>query len=533
MLDKQRTYAKASIDRYFNSLENYYHREKESREEEKEEPGVNTRDERLNDGETMVNSEVTVATMKAGGITDRMEKLGIDLSFLRDGKEPENLAVTEDGKKGDNSKDKRVIVCPECGEINKPYMTWCADCGDVLIGVEPILPTKKRYRNKVGEVRQDSKTDKNVTFDDKTDSNHGEVIDTIKEYSPVSPKGKFSPNKSESRDSGRPSSEDLDFGRTEKEVIDICESIDDPVVRGFITSYFNRKRHALEETRKSLESEFQEVANPPRPEPECGDSPPPSRDTEISIDLFDNEELRKKEDIWLQEQEQVTVEVEDKPLKGRKSGPLDIEVFSVADSRQSRNSSRMECVVPMLNLVNSSDEEDQEVTKGSLRPAPVSMSMESDDWHYMFEQEVRPPPPAVPVPALADLEDEEKNLLEQIIEQESTKKPPPSSESNTRKGSLGKNKKSKLRSSIEAPGYARHWEKSSVAWGSYHPRELSTNSSVNGPQTSQGRPVSGSRRQLSHSVSVDNDNSARSDSNLEGGKRNKKPRPSSADLSKR
>ncbi|XP_033751788.1 uncharacterized protein LOC117335722 isoform X2 [Pecten maximus] len=545
VLERQRTFAKASIDRYFNSLESLYRREKASHEDREEEI-EEEKDEREvvnDDRETMVNTEVTVATIKAGGITDRMEKLGLDLSFLRDGKDQEGqkqVPPVHEENKGDNSKDKRVIVCPECGEVNKPYMTWCGDCGDILIGVEPILPTKKKNREK-RQVRKmvDSKTDKNVTFKDKTDSHRNEIIDSNYE-SPVygdSPKEKSSPNKSESRDSGRPSSEDLDGGRTEKEVIDICESIDDPVVKSFIKSYFNRKRQALEETRKSLEGEFQEASESQVVEEEWENHQPSPKDPENFDDIFDDKLLRKEE-VWLHEQ--MSAEVENKPLRGKKSGPLDIEVFSVAETRQSRNSSRVECVVPMLNLVNSSDEEDEVRGNNSheepIQSPPVSMSLESDDWHQMFEQNRRTPPNTPPVPPLVDLsqdENEQKSLLEQIVEQDVSRKPPASGE--PKKSSSKNNKKSKVRKSMETPGYQRHWERSSIAWGSYNPRELSTNSSVKGPQNSKARPSSASRRLVSKSVSVDSISQPfdESPSSSEATRQSKKPRPSSADLSKR
>ncbi|OWF51484.1 uncharacterized protein LOC110449096 [Mizuhopecten yessoensis] len=551
VLERQRTFAKASIDRYFNSLESLYRREKASNEdrEEETEEGNDEREAIYDDRETMVNTEVTVATVKAGGITDRMERLGLDLSFLRDGKEHDGqreATVNEENKenKGDNPKDKRVIVCPECGEINKPYMTWCGDCGDILIGVEPLLPMKKKFceKNQANKIEKigETKTDKNVTFNETTDCHHGEIIDTNHE-SPVyggSPKGKISPNKSESRDSGRPSSEDLDCCRTEKEVIDICESIDDPVVKGFIKSYFNRKRQALEETRKSLEGEFQEVLETPMVEEEWKNNHSPSGNTENLDDIFDDQDFLRKEEIWLHEQ--VSVQVEDKPLRGKKSGPLDIEVFSVTESKESRNSSRVESVVPMLNLVNSSDEEDEVRANNSnqepMRPS-VGMSTESDDWHQIFEQQVRPTPSLPLVPLLLDLsetENHEKGLLEQIVELDISRKPPVSGEPSTRKGSKN-SKKSKVRSSIEAPGYHRHWERSSIAWGSYNPRELSTNSSVKGPQNIKARPSSASRRLVSKSVSVDSMSQPfdETPTNSEVAKQSKKPRPSSADLSKR
>lgn len=42
----------------------------------------------------------------------------------------------------------------------------------------------------------------------------------------------------------------------------------------------------------------------------------------------------------------------------------------------------------------------------------------------------------------------------------------------------GKPVKSKVRQSIEEPGYQRKWTRSSTAWNSYNPGELNTSSSL-------------------------------------------------------
>lgn len=35
-----------------------------------------------------------------------------------------------------------MLVCEECGEVNKVYMSWCGDCGELLVGIEVIIIKK-------------------------------------------------------------------------------------------------------------------------------------------------------------------------------------------------------------------------------------------------------------------------------------------------------------------------------------------------------------------------------------------------------
>ena len=516
--------------------------------------------------ETVVNTEVSAvsaATLQAGGITDRAEQLGIDLSFLR---ESNDVKTDESQNQGDNKKEKMVLLCPECGVLNKEYMTWCRDCGEMLLGVDPI-PAKRGHKSRNKSSKHDKidniekvTSDKNVTFVEKDNLE----IPPKPEVSPAhsSPKLK-SPNKSESRDSGRPSSEDMDISRTEKEVIEICESINDPVVKGFIKNYLGRKSKAIDHKKKgtpitATHNEEKELSEEETSEVNIEDRPP-SRDTEISLDLKEENvpevpEEAENEYVWLHEYNDQPHQP-DKPLRGKKSGSLDIEIYTLEESRESRNSSRREYVVPMLNLANSSDEEEEIVRKPSDTAKIMSYSLGStDSWQELFE----PPPIAEsPVPPVAEEPPPTPPILEQIIDNISdnvsnkTKVPKRTSKNKNATPTRSKSpSRSKMRKSLDSTEYARKWEKSSVAWSSYSPAELSTQPSVNS-STSVPRPRSANsssrRRKLQTAASLDtinlqelNDNIAEEDLNNNSShkvpspsERKTRTRPTSADLSRR
>ena len=95
------------------------------------------------------------------GLTERMEKLGINFDFLKDNNNGPNYITeevirvsTDDNElaaskpqlssglpkastSGNTRKQKKgsdmVKVCPECAGINRPYMDWCTECGEVMI----------------------------------------------------------------------------------------------------------------------------------------------------------------------------------------------------------------------------------------------------------------------------------------------------------------------------------------------------------------------------------------------------------------
>ena len=73
-----------------------------------------------------------VGEMEPGGLTERLQKLGIDFDFLKENAHKDDSADNEDK----NQASGVAKICPECCKSNKKYVTWCIECGCVLIGVE-------------------------------------------------------------------------------------------------------------------------------------------------------------------------------------------------------------------------------------------------------------------------------------------------------------------------------------------------------------------------------------------------------------
>lgn len=586
VLQKQRKFAKASIDRYFTSLENLYRRDHNQNLNEETEASTPHKETTPikppvdNDGEeTLVNTEFTSATsIKAGGVTEREAKLGIDLSFI---KGEGQKASKENMDNSSKSNGKLVIVCPECGEVNKPYMSWCADCGDVLIGVNPILMKKGKNGKLKRCITENQNVEieniKNVTFVEKEIEGDPGIVPQIVserdgEISPVHDevyKGKASPNKSDSRDSGRPSSEDMDYCRTEKEVTEICENISDPVIKGFIKAYFNRKKQAINMKEGKDTSTGDEEENDDEDNTHAGQS----NDLEAfasQIDVQNQENSHTTQNFdqtqscpsvqnyvqvlsnssapdfvqansnshqstqELQTQNQCDPNTVEPPVlsktkpsyskkrsKLKKNVPVDIEVFP---SSERRSSGRSEPIVPILNLVNSSDEEN-EINEQRNRQL-LDSSTDTNDLNEFFD------PPEESIEMVADSKEgvdneEQQPFLAQVMAEINTPKPKrPSSGNGRGKRPSNNNARSIVRESIESAGYQRHWERSSIAWGSYNQRELSTKSSIRG-QPSRGRPSSASRNRF---VRGSNDNLQE---DISGTSSERKPVPKKKQLNNR
>ena len=262
------------------------------------------------DGETLVNTAVTGFSVMAGGITERLNELGIDADIVKGDLGRTEKLLSDDKKQGEQKvkKGKLLIICPECEGFNKEYMSWCTHCGEMIIGIEPQLVSKNRQ----GKIRtkpvtmssKDNTTDKlsngaleqvnELNGTDNTlcassssiDGNKKPIStfkDVDKEFKTVStefvaqaeeddsfekpitldlglmkntkdisdPKLNVSPNKSDGKDSGRPSSDDQEVihninARIEQEVEDdICDTITDPVVKGYVKSHFAKRRQAM------------------------------------------------------------------------------------------------------------------------------------------------------------------------------------------------------------------------------------------------------------------------------------------------
>ena len=234
------------------------------------------------DGETLVNSCVTGLSIDAGGLTERLDELGIDSTHLKTEKGRSNNALQSEAK---DKKGKLLIICPECEGFNKEYMSWCTHCGEMIIGVEPMLVSKNR-QGKIRKKPATMKAEKNgdqLSISERDTMNAGKSIvestgnvvladasehlekpltldlDMIKSSKDLSDaKLNVSPNKSDGKDSGRPSSDDQDMlqnlnNRIEQEVEDdICRTITDPIVKGYIKSHFAKRRQgSVEQTSSS------------------------------------------------------------------------------------------------------------------------------------------------------------------------------------------------------------------------------------------------------------------------------------------
>ena len=232
------------------------------------------------DNETLAHTAVTGFTIDAGGVTERLHELGVDPKYVKGelnnndkSKHNQNKQDGQNGKKG-----KLLIICPECEGFNKEYMSWCTHCGEMIIGVEPMLVSKNRQ----GKIRTKPLSDGKET--DETFVDVAEKVDRlnkvnntqfktdqiddfekplkldlglIKSETPREAnetKLNVSPNKSDGKDSGRPSSEDQDLlqnrNKIEQEVEDdICETITDPMVKDYVKSHFAKKRQLAVENK--------------------------------------------------------------------------------------------------------------------------------------------------------------------------------------------------------------------------------------------------------------------------------------------
>ena len=234
------------------------------------------------DYETLANTAVTGFTIDAGGVTERLEELGLDPKYvkgeLNNNDNDKNNQNKQDGQSA--KKGKLLIICPECDGFNKEYMSWCTHCGEMIIGVEPMLVSKNRQGkirtkpltetvdgketadktsfdvaekverlNKVNNTQ--CKTDQNDEFEKPFKLDLG-LIKSPRETTDT--KLNVSPNKSDGKDSGRPSSEDQDLlhnrNKIEQEVEDdICETITDPIVKDYVKSHFAKKRQLAMENK--------------------------------------------------------------------------------------------------------------------------------------------------------------------------------------------------------------------------------------------------------------------------------------------
>ncbi|KAL3842513.1 hypothetical protein ACJMK2_020517 [Sinanodonta woodiana] len=322
-----------------------------------------------------------------------------------------------------------------------------------------------------------------------------------------------SPVKSDGRDSGRPSSEDRsplhNFHRTEKEINEICEHISDPVIRGFIKSHFTRKKQAIEAQGVStmtgpevMKSNMQshdamEKAIPVIPEAIAGAfvNELKGLPNELALELQHSFDFSQASSVDFTQVSSMPngqwathnvgkKEGHKKTHKKRShAGAIDVEVFGYEESRQSRNSSRGLKLVPLLNLRGSSDDESMSEHSAAPYQPPVKSDENQDDgeWETLFEPAFKENEPGN-IETIEEVQEDvqeevsDEPFLAQIISHSPGKK-----KKQGKRDARGQGRgpiKSKVRQSVEAPGYQRKWARSSIAWSSFNSGELSTKSTL-------------------------------------------------------
>ncbi|ESO84704.1 hypothetical protein LOTGIDRAFT_168574 [Lottia gigantea] len=508
------SYAASSLHRYFSSLENLQQKPelprrnslddfRESSPESEVDNDNLTTVTGASEVTTAVGTDVTSATaMTAGGLTDHIEKLGITVPNLKlgDSKKTESASKSE----------KKVIICPECSAPNKDYMTWCGDCGEVLIGVQPVLAKKKKARPDKSKKSKNGLSVKQIKDNDvKNQGRSTDVKQTVSQAAKIKPSIKQFKEKAKQKFQVDPKEEDFSdessgitestisevkakfdpkFYRTEKDINEICDVITDPVIRGYIRTYFNQKtKSSLDKDRdahgmdQDITDAFAEQAEPTTskdPQDQPDEATPPEEvpeSTEFSLDLnLSNTTTDMKQ-----------AAVGSPKPKGRPFGKkkdhveIDIEVFGIEESREVKSTNSSVSVVPSLNLASSSSSEEEDEAKELNRQMMVDSSVESDVFQAVMEAKKSANGPVQIQPTKKD------SFLAQILGPKTPKK------ATTNKLSPKQNKKvvqSKVAQSMNSVPFERKWEKSNLAWSAIQPREMNLKSSVSMPKAKLGFP---------------------------------------------
>ncbi|XP_076472198.1 uncharacterized protein LOC143301651 [Babylonia areolata] len=655
-------------------------------------------------------SWATGTSVRAGGITDRLEQIGVDPLVMQSIKHRSETAAADE--EALEAMRNLVRICPECQAVNKEYMTWCLQCGGVLIGIDPIpaKDLKKKNREKKGSsdsaaaAFSSSKTRKvpsqgnfdsgAVSVEAKTSSGSKELSGLNKvlpvevqrydsqDQSPVGAKApleaqnysaqkeplleleemaeekivynstreqdqessrsgqspevrlpatepdhamvekavetkespesgrgasassspcrrnihrdfsedaeeasQHTPEVSDNKDSGRPSSgEEAESRkhqtsaslvpedgprRSEKEINEICEVINDPIIRGFIKSYLQKKpQDSAPVLSQPLPNKHRGAAHGSTSERRSGDTSKAGKKQapkafSVNLDSGINSTAvnskgapGRKEDTPKRKGQKKTVK------KGHEA--IDVEIFAIEEAKILRSSRSGANVVPKLNLIHSSDEEDDSSEKTSSLQgaasvghdassdtsspredfAPVSYSHdinslaaaeeaqeENNNMAAHHPHSPEPPAPSQPNPELAN---SNFQFLKEVVENQRKSAAPERWKKNAQARQQPQHRPSptsKVRASIEAPQPNRHWMRSSIAWSSYHPRELRTRSSLNMPPGGGGGSSKPTRQ------STGNFRASRSTDNLVGPSPpesseippSQRPRPASAD----
>ncbi|XP_055900454.1 uncharacterized protein LOC106074555 [Biomphalaria glabrata] len=506
------------LERYFESL-HLNERTPQTVPDLSLEPGENDNDDAM--------TSVTTATAK--GVTSRLQSLGVDmahLKHLRSDPKYEHMAPSEDFE----MLSKGVRCCPECGTSNKAYMNWCVSCGEVLIGIEPLLPGNRKNKpsrtsktNQSFDFSETSEVQTDVSLNlksgtkikresyphkDSPESGRGGSLT----YSPV--RQNFDDNE-EPKDSGRASIGDLqvstesldqtegrkntqNFSHESNDDVSeslILEQISDPVLREIIIAYSKKELQKSSEQGRAPKASYAQPS-----------SSKANKKTSVPISNFTKQVENIQSNVTVGELENISNENGHLPKKlGKRKKrhrdmAIDVEIFGYEEIRDSRNCNQSSDapVVPALNLALSSEEEEE------------NSSSESDSERNKNDDGEN----------LANCNDSQKNFSDVPISREEivhSRESQSGTFLKSQRRPLSSQQRSMNRGKREqtinngAPIHQRHWARSNIAWSSFHPRELATRSSLNMATNSMHpTPPSKSRSASNINEAVDSRNNQES-----------------------
>ncbi|XP_064634992.1 uncharacterized protein LOC135492433 [Lineus longissimus] len=499
------------------------------------------------DGETLYTS--------VSGVTDKFDRLHLDRMLVRDELigDQSKLNVLQPVRQGNSETEqmafdgengqRMVVVCPDCATLNKQYVTWCLDCGCVLIGVDPVPLKPKRQSKRSKEKSQ------------KPNSRPGSGTRSTNAARPGSAKANSRPASAKDVKSSRPGSAKKSTRREPEQLKSrkvsksLGKSSDDNSNDSSSGSGQDKKKKVVEKSsispsplRKSKElyrSNSKEATSKvghsgsiqngilkpvPQHKPVLHDQvqqaieilhhgmeSPKARHSNLKNELSLQLSMSSSMDTGLNgENGKVHGLKKGNPLGASISSDFqEVEIFERKMDIDLRRQSRQDAEVPTINLANLSDEEKPvgDANVGGNIPNFIALD---DDSTIVDEEDMST---LADVSTVTDRIEDQRHLDQNVPDEELSHQeflariqrdgrvkkvpvPTPSSSNanNSRPKSAGKYRTaasmvdppkgrpvsaSKVRTSIEVDPYKRHWDRSSTAWGSFAANELNTWSSTN------------------------------------------------------
>ncbi|XP_013397233.1 uncharacterized protein LOC106164026 [Lingula anatina] len=526
-------FSNSSLDRYFSSLKEIS-RDGESFSDNFEpipEQKIDQDEAALHesDGELRRSHEVLELerSIRVGGITERLQRMGIDLTFLKDKgqKEPKSADKSSDNQHSgkheskvdstNSSPPQEVLVCPECAALNKTYLSWCIECSCVLIGVEPVPVKQKKSKIPVRATESSSVATAKMLKSSLEAFSHHKAQEKEND-SDIQLDGWFKP---------RNFTED----RKQASYQDVAKEKETPPISSDLVEKEELKNHLPSHLFKAVDEPNQVLS----PFEETSSLKNETLKSELSLDLNmdespeeDDEDGEKKDSHsqflnYFQKQKE----------KHNRTVSQDSEIEVIERNSNSNFAIRQSNDdVPNLNLSDSdkdrdpiSDTDDEAEDKGNNVGVIPPLVSHQEQAHLEAVGGVNHLSQGGLESSSGPNEPESNAFLEKLQDDPRVKLVPKKSGDKLSGKSKPRAVQSKVKASIENEPYKRKWARSSLAWSSYNPGEIKPRSSLQ-PSPSPGRPSSakGQRRPQGKS----------SDSNVDTGSSTEniahRKRPSSA-----